>query len=97
MATSYYSIFLISGIASVVLAVFSLSLPHTPAKPAAAGEGGFAWVKAAKFLSKLTVDGVVNYKELFLWPTGLSLAAAVLLLVAFYPPKELDAPSEVSH
>jgi nucleoside transporter len=250
--TASRNIFLISGVASLVLAVFSLGLPHTPAKPAAAGEGGFAWVKAAKFLSKpfllvlfivtfidstihngyflmaggflgsktvgispewimpvmsigqiaeiatmailgwflskmgwkttmilgilghaarfavfafmpqnqtmiilvqilhgvcyafffatlyifidkafpkdvrssaqglfnllvlglgdlaakwffiplqgkLTVDGVVNYKELFLWPTGLSLAAAVLLLVAFYPPKELDAPSEVSH
>jgi nucleoside transporter len=250
--TASRNIFLISGIASLVLAVFSLSLPHTPAKPAAAGEGGFAWVKAAKFLSKpfllvlflvtfidstihngyflmaggflgsktvgispewimpvmsigqiaeiatmailgwflskmgwkttmilgilghaarfavfafmpqnqtmiilvqvlhgicyafffatlyifidgafpkdvrssaqglfnllvlglgdlaakwffiplqgkLTVDGVVNYKELFLWPTGLSLAAAVLLLIAFYPPKELNAPAEVSH
>jgi nucleoside transporter len=250
--TASRNIFLISGIASLVLAVFSLSLPHTPAKPAAAGEGGFAWIKAVKFLSKpyllvlfivtfidstihngyfimagsflgsktvgiapewimpvmsigqiaeiatmailgwflskmgwkttmilgilghaarfavfafmpqnqtmiilvqvlhgicyafffatlyifidkafpkdvrssaqglfnllvlgigdfaaklffiplqgkLTVDGVVNYKELFLWPTGLSLAAAVLLLIAFYPPKELDAPSEVSH
>jgi nucleoside transporter len=250
--TASRNIFLISGVASLVLAVFSLSLPHTPAKPAAAGEGGFAWVKAAKFLSKpfllvlfivtfidstihngyflmaggflgsktvgispewimpvmsigqiaeiatmailgwflskmgwkttmilgilghaarfavfafmpqnqsmiilvqvlhgicyafffatlyifidaafpkdvrssaqglfnllvlglgdlaakwffiplqgkLTVDGVVNYKELFLWPTGLSLAAAVLLLIAFYPPKELDAPAEVSH
>jgi nucleoside transporter len=250
--TASRNIFLISGIASLVLAVFSLSLPHTPAKPAAAGEGGFAWIKAVKFLSKpyllvlfivtfidstihngyfimagsflgsktvgispewimpvmsigqiaeiatmailgwflskmgwkttmilgilghaarfavfafmpqnqtmiilvqvlhgicyafffatlyifidaafpkdvrssaqglfnllvlgigdfaaklffiplqgkLTVDGVVNYKELFLWPTGLSLAAAVLLLIAFYPPKELDAPCEVSH
>jgi len=250
--TASRNIFLISGVASLVLAVFSLGLPHTPAKPAVAGEGGFAWIKAAKFLSKpyllvlfivtfidstihngyflmagsflgsktvgiapewimpvmsigqiaeiatmailgwflskmgwkttmilgvlghaarfavfafmpqnqtmiiivqvlhgicyafffatlyifidaafpkdvrssaqglfnllvlgigdfaakwffiplqgkLTVDGVVNYKELFLWPTGLSLAAAVLLLVAFYPPKELDAPKEVSH
>lgn len=42
-------------------------------------------------------DGVVNYKELFLWPTGLSLAAAVLLLFAFFPPKQLAPPEEVTH
>lgn len=46
------SIFLVSGIASIILAAFSLSLPHTPAKPAAAGESGFAWLRAAKFLKK---------------------------------------------
>jgi MFS family permease len=46
------NIFLISGVSSLVLAAFSLTLPHTPAKPAAAGEGGFAWMKAAKFLAK---------------------------------------------
>jgi nucleoside transporter len=46
---------------------------------------------------KLTVDGVTDYKTLFLWPTGLALGAAVLLAIAFWPPKELDAPSEVSH
>lgn len=246
------NIFLVSGIASLLLAFFSLSLPHTPPKPAVAGESGFAWLRAAKFLSKpfllvlfivtfidstihngyflmaggflgsnvvgiepkwimpvmsigqvaeiltmavlgwflsrlgwkttmilgilghaarfavfafmpqnqtmiivvqvlhgicyafffatlyifidaafpkdvrssaqglfnllvlglgdlaakwifiplqgkLTVDGVVNYKELFLWPTGMSLAAALLLLFAFWPPKDLDALAEVSH
>ncbi len=246
------NIFLVSGISSLVLAVFSLSLPHTPPKPAKAGESGFAWLHAAKFLKKpfllvlfivtfidatihngyflmagsflgsetvgikaqwimpvmsigqiaeiltmavlgwflsrmgwkttmilgvlghaarfavfafmpqnqtmiilvqvlhgvcyafffatlyifidaafpkdvrssaqglfnllvlglgdfaaklifiplqgkLTVDGVVNYRELFLWPTGMSLAAALLLLFAFWPPKDLDAPAEVSH
>lgn len=246
-------IFVISGVASLLLAVFSLSLPHTPARPAAKGEGGFAWLKAAKFLKKpfllvlfivtfidstihngyflmaggflgsevvgikpewimpvmsigqiaeiltmavlgwflskmgwkttmilgilghaarfavfafmpqnqtmiilvqvlhgicyafffatlyifidaafpkdvrssaqglfnllvlglgdlaakwffiplqgslTSADGAVNYKELFLWPTGLSLAAAVLLLFAFYPPKQLAPPEEVSH
>jgi MFS family permease len=47
---------------------------------------------------KLTsAEGVVNYKELFLWPTGLSLAASVILLIAFWPPKELEAATEVSH
>ncbi|MCW0221518.1 MAG: MFS transporter, partial [Prosthecobacter sp.] len=45
----------------------------------------------------LTTDGVVNYRELFLWPTGLSLAAALFLLFAFWPPKNLDAPAEVGH
>jgi nucleoside transporter len=246
------NIFLVAGISSLVLAVFSLSLPHTPPKPAKAGESGFAWLHAVKFLKKpfllvlfivtfidstihngyflmaggflgsstvgidaqwimpvmsigqiaeivtmamlgwflsrmgwkttmilgvlghaarfavfafmpenqtmiilvqvlhgvcyafffatlyifidaafpkdvrssaqglfnllvlglgdlaakwifiplqgsLTTDGVVNYRELFLWPTGMSLAAALLLLFAFWPPKDLDAPAEVGH
>lgn len=251
--TASRNIFLIAGLASLLLAVFSLGLPHTPAKAAAAGESGFAWLRAAKFLSKpfllvlfivtfidatihngyflmaggflgskvvgikpewimpvmsigqiaeiltmavlgwflsrmgwkttmilgvlghaarfavfafmpenqtmiifvqvlhgicyafffatlyifidaafpkdvrssaqglfnllvlglgdlaakwlfiplqgrlTSADGVVNYRELFLWPTGLSLAAAVILLIAFWPPKDLDAPTEVSH
>ena len=48
--------------------------------------------------AKLTAaDGVVNYRDLFLWPTGLALAAAVILAVAFWPPKSLDSPREVSH
>ena len=46
---------------------------------------------------KLTVEGVTDYKQLFLVPTGMALGAALLLLFAFWPPKSLDAPSDVSH
>jgi nucleoside transporter len=42
-------IFLVAGIASLLLAAFSLALPHTPPRPAAAGES-LAWLKAAKLL-----------------------------------------------
>ncbi|MBL9189907.1 MAG: nucleoside permease [Opitutaceae bacterium] len=51
---------------------------------------------AAKWLfiplqASLTHDGAVDFQKLFLVPSGLALAAAVLLLVAFRPPVSLDA------
>lgn len=32
-------------------------------------------------------DGKIDYRSLFLWPTGMALGAAVLLAVAFHPPE----------
>ncbi|MBK8101132.1 MAG: nucleoside permease [Planctomycetes bacterium] len=45
-------IFLISAIASFVLAGFSLTLPHTPPKPATTTVDELAWVKALKLLGQ---------------------------------------------
>jgi nucleoside transporter len=44
------SVFIVAGIASLVLAAFSLKLPHTPPKPAGAGAEKFAWLEAFKLL-----------------------------------------------
>jgi hypothetical protein len=49
-ATSYT--FLASGSASLLLAAFSLVLPHTPPKPASLGGEQLAWLEAVKLLRK---------------------------------------------
>jgi hypothetical protein len=43
-------IFMVSGVASLLLAAYSLALPHTPPKPAAVAGESLAWLKAAKLL-----------------------------------------------
>lgn len=47
-ATSYT--FIAAGVAALLLAVFSLSLPHTPPRPAERGTERFAWLEAMKLL-----------------------------------------------
>lgn len=42
-------IFALAGVASLLLAAFSLALPHTPPKPATGGDS-LAWLKAMKLL-----------------------------------------------
>lgn len=55
--------FMTSGIASLLLAAFSLTLPHTPPKPPQAGESQLAWVEAIKLLRRpfLAVLFVVTF------------------------------------
>jgi predicted MFS family arabinose efflux permease len=43
-------IFLVAGVASLLLAIFSLALPHTPPRPATTGTESLAWLKAARLL-----------------------------------------------
>jgi MFS family permease len=56
---------------------------------------------AAKWLfiplqERLSEGGTTDYRQLFLVPAGLALAAAVLLLVAFWPPRSLASAAETT-
>jgi len=75
--------YIVAGISSLVLAVYSLTLPHTPPKKVETGAERFAWLEAAKLLKHpfvlilwlvALVDSFVLYAY-FNW-TGVFLEAA---------------------
>jgi hypothetical protein len=43
-------VFIVAGVASLLLAAFSLVLPHTPPKPVESGANKFAWLEAIRLL-----------------------------------------------
>ena len=46
--------------------------------------------------AKYTVDNVTDFKSLFLIPTGLAFVGAIILAVAFWPPKSVSQHGEPS-
>lgn len=67
-------VFLVAGIASLILSAFSFFLPHTPPKPAS-GEDSLAWLKAMKHLKRpfmlvlfiVTFIDAAVHQSYFLW------------------------------
>ena len=59
--------FIVSGIASIVLAVFSLRLPHTPPKPATNKDESMAWLEATRLLKHpfVLVLWVITFVDAF--------------------------------
>ena len=50
LRTAYSYIFIVAGVASLLLAAYCLTLPHTPPKPAASEEKRFAWLESFRLL-----------------------------------------------
>ena len=52
--------------------------------------GTFVWSELQEYY---TVDKQVQYNQLFLYPAGTALFAAILLALFFHPPRKLDVPA----
>ena len=61
------STFIVAGIASLVLAAYSLTLPHTPPKKVESGTDRFAWLEAFKLLRQpfMLVLWLVTFLDAF--------------------------------
>jgi MFS family permease len=72
--------FVVAGIASLALAAFSFTLPHTPPKPAAAGAGKFAWAEVLGFLKHpfVLVLWIVAFLDSFVHNTYFSWTGSFL-------------------
>jgi MFS family permease len=59
--------FVVSGIASLALAAYSLTLPHTPPKPARAAGEKLAWLEALRFLGRpyILILWIVTFIDAF--------------------------------
>jgi len=60
-----------------------------------AGDLAAKWI-FIPLTAKYTVDGVTDFRSLFLIPTGLALLGAVILAVGFWPPKSISEHGESS-
>jgi nucleoside transporter len=51
LRTAHSYIFIVAGVASLILAAFCLTLPHTPPKPAVVESHRFAWLESFRLLA----------------------------------------------
>ncbi len=51
LVAGYSYIFVVAGVASLILAAFCLTLPHTPPKPAVEASHKFAWLESFRLLA----------------------------------------------